>query len=144
MPRDANLILDAGETVIANGDTTAIDTEGGFLAWVFAIMGAMSGADTTCDIYVQASPDGGSNYYMIGKFQQLGPTNDDAEMRIPVYIPRPSTGQTVTKVRLHKVVAGVAPSYVVEKVFVEPMLSIAPPAIDENLRTGAVCLLAAT
>ncbi len=145
---DVDLELDSADTVIANGDTTAIDTEGGSLMWASLITGAMSGGGTTCDIYVQVSVNGGSNYYLAsgGKFQQLGPTNDNVILRIPVYIPRPTISATVTttKVRAHYVVAGGAPSYVITKLFLEPMLDPTVHATDESLSEGACARIAAT
>jgi len=143
-PRDTALILDSGETVIANGSTTAIDTVGGFLAWVALRMGTITGAGTTLDVRVQATPDGGSNYYLLGKFQQLGPTDDDKFLRIPVYIPRPESGQTVTSVRLNFVVAGGAPSYAIDRCDLEPMVSLAVNALDEELVEGAAIQVSAS
>lgn len=142
--RDANLKLDEDRSFTANADSTAIDTEGGFLAWVSMLLGTLTGGGAKMDVYVQASMDEGSNYYCIGKFQQILDTHDDKFLRIPVYVPRPTTAGTFTKVRLHYVetTAGCNP-FVIVDVFLEPMVSIAPPAIDEVEASGCAILLSA-
>lgn len=142
MARDVDLVLDSGDTIVADGNTDYIELEGGFLAWAHIYWGAMTGGSTTMDARVVFSVDAGANYYMAGKFQQLGPTNDNAEQRIPVYIPRATTAGVPVRVRLNFDVAGGAPSYALVNAFIEPMSSLAVPAIDELTRTGAVALLA--
>ena len=79
MPRDVNLILEPGQVVTANGNGDYIEVEGGALCWAHFLGAAFTGASTTLDVYVMFSVDVGSNYYSAGKFQQLGPTNDNAD-----------------------------------------------------------------
>ena len=145
MPFDADLILDSGQTVVATGNNAAIQVEGGWLAWARLVMGTVSGGGTTCDVYIQASIDNGSNYYMIGKFQQMGPSLTTKELAIPVYIPRWATSDAtlLTYVRARYVVAGGAPSYAVTYLRLDPMVSLAVRSIDEKLGIGAAALVAA-
>ncbi len=144
MARDANLILVDAVTVVANGNSVAIDTEGGFLAWVALQLGAMTDAKTY-DIRVQVSPDGGSTYYMQAKFQQLVGVEDGKFLRVPVYIPRPETAGTIvtypTKVRLNYIVSGGSESMVITYCYLEPMVSLAVPANDDLLENGAAIQL---
>src|SRR3990167_3791143 len=137
MAIDASLILEQGQTIVADGNSDYIEVEGGGLVWVHMFWGAMSGGSTTCDVRVMVSPDAGTTYYMKGKFQQVGPSDDSKEDRIPVYIPEPETKGTKVRVRLNYDVAGSAPSYAVTLCAIEPMTSLAVPAIDEQLEQGA-------
>lgn len=144
MAKDTLLVLDSADTVVADGNTTPIDCEGGFFALVRLYMGAMSGGSTTFDCRVQVSTDNGSNYYMMGKFQTLGPTNDNLETAVPVYVPPAETAGQNVKVRLNYDVGGGAPSYVVTNAFLEPMTSLAPPAGDLLGSLGVVTRVAST
>ncbi len=144
MPRqDVGLILDAGQTITADGNTDYIECEGGFLAWVHMFYGAMSGGSTTMDARCMWSVDAGANYYMGCKLQQTGPTDDNKEDRKPVYIPQATTAGVKVRVRMNYDVAGGSPSYAVTQCLLEPMSSLAVPAIDEVLKTGAALKMAA-
>lgn len=145
MAIDTALVLDSGQTVAADGNTDYIECEGGFLAWAHMMWGAMSGGSTTCDARVMFSPDSGSNYYMApgGKFRQVGPTDDNKEDRIPVYIPQPTTKGNLVRVRVNYDVAGAAPSYAVTFCALEPMTSLGVPANDEQAKIGAAALISA-
>ncbi len=143
MAIDTNLVLDSGQTVVADGNTDYVECEGGFLAWVHMIWGVMSGGSTTCDAYVMVSIDAGLNYYMKGKFQQVGPTDDSKDDRIPVYIPQPATAGVLVRVRIKYDVAGSSPSYAVTFCSLEPMTSLGCPGVDEPGQTGAASLIAA-
>ena len=136
MPRDVNLVLDPGRTVTASESEDYVEVEGGAFCLATLIGAAFAGASTTLDAYVMFSPDVGTTYYMAAKFQQLGPTNDNIETRIVCYIPRPTVKTNPVRVRIKYVVAGSAPSYAISRVFLEPMVSLAPPDIDESLAIG--------
>src|SRR5436190_23476231 len=115
---DVNLVLDAGSTVTADVSGDPIPVEGAGLCWACLKMGAMSGASTTFDARVQFSPDNKVTYYMAGKAQQFGPTDDNKLVKFPVYLPEPEVqGQAGYPhwVRPNYDVAGGTPSYVVEK-----------------------------
>lgn len=129
MPYDVNLILDQGHTITADGDGPVLDCEGGQLVWVRNYWGAMSGGGSTLDVRVLVSSDAGSNYYMYGKFQQLGPTNDNLEAAIPVYIPPPQTPGQMVKVKLNFDIGG-SGTYILTLSAIEPMVSLAPPDLD--------------
>ena len=137
-PKDVNLQLaDAATPITATGSGTAIDTEGGFYGIVrFECGDPITDANETFDFTVMASIDGGSNYFQIGAIRQIVDGDEDMAKSIPVYVPRfPPATQTVTKVRLEYVVAGTTPSLPLN-CWLEPMLSLAVPAIDETLKNG--------
>ena len=144
MPRDINAQLETGRTVEATVNGIPIDVEGGKFAIVTIEFGAFSGGSTTLDIKVQASIDLGVTYHEIASFAQLGPTNDDdigdKPARRVVYVPRPETPGTMVKVRLRYVAAGSSPSYVITRAFLDPMLSMAPLAQDEQNEEGLALL----
>lgn len=141
MARDVELILDDGRTVTADENTDYIEVEGGMLCVARMWLGALSGG-TSLDVRVQSSPDGGTNYYMSGKFQQIVPTDDNKVFGCLCYIPRPASGQFKTRVRLNYDADG-AISNVISKVVLEPLESISPPALDEKLSEGIAILAAA-
>lgn len=133
MAVDVNLILDSARVVIADADSDYIECEGGWFGLVKIEMGAITGASTTLDMRVQVSPDLGVTWYMAGKAQQLGPTHDNAILRVPVYLPQPLLPTSKLRVRMNYDVAGASPSYAVTRAILEPMTSLAVPAIDETL-----------
>lgn len=148
MAVDVGLVLDSGQVVTADGNTTPIDTEGGKLMWACLSMGALSGASTTFDARVQCSIDGGTDYWMIGKHQTFGPTDDSKISKIPVYVRRPITAGNPVKVRMNYDVAGGAPSYAVTRAWLEPILTLAiqnqEDVNSESLNSGGALCMAAT
>lgn len=144
MAIDTLLVLDTGQVVAADGNSDYIECEGGMLAWAHMFWGVMSGGSTTCGARVMWSPDGGVNYYMKGKFQDVGPTDDSKEDRIPVYIPQPDTKGDKVRVRINYDVTGSSPSYAVTQCLLEPIVGASVPAIDEQMGTGAASKIAAT
>jgi len=137
-PRDVNLQLaDAATPITATGQATEVDTEGGFYAIArFEVGDPITDANETFDFLVMASIDGGSNYFQIGAIRQIVDGDEDLIKSIPVYVPRfPPATQTVTKVRLEYVVAGTTPSLLLN-CWLEPMVSLGVPAIDEGLNNG--------
>ena len=143
MPRDENLALERKATpVTATGQGTAVDTEGGFFCVVRIQGGTITDADETFDLIVQASIDGGTNYRNIGAFPQIVAADDDVEVARPVYVPKPDSSNTVTKVRTDWTVAGTTPSNAMD-VWLEPMLSLGIPGVDEQLTIGVEKLLSA-
>lgn len=143
MAIDLALVLDQDYVVAADENRPYIEVPGGILCWAGLHTGAMSGGSTTFDVRVQASPDGGSNYYMIGKFQQLGPSDDSKILRIPVYVPQPEDPDVPVRVRLNYDVAGASPSYAVALAYLDPMVDVSPPAIDEELEQGCAVQISA-
>lgn len=145
MALDVNMILETGQTVTTTANNNYIEVEGGLMCWCRMWTGAMTGASTTLDIYVQQSLDVGANYYMApgGKFQELGPTNDNVYMAIPVFIGLPATSTNKTRVRIRYIAAGSSPSYAITLIALEPMVSITAPSIDQPLAQGVYALVAA-
>ena len=139
MARDTNLALITGATAMAGTGAkgSVVDTEGGFYALVSMLLGTCTGTTVVVSVAVQASIDGGSNYFHIGQFPILDEDDDDIEISRVVAIPKPASGQTVTKVRLNTVVSsGSTPVVPVNQAFVEPLVSLALPAIDVELTQG--------
>lgn len=143
MAIDTLLVLEAGQTVVADSNSDYVECEGGILMWAHIFWGTLSGGSTTCDARVMVSVDAGANYFMKAKFQQVGPTDDNKEDRVPVYIPQPTTAGVKCRVRLNYDVAGGAPSYAVTQAFLEILHGNSVPAIDEQNTTGAASLISA-
>lgn len=141
MPRDVNLKLADAATPITNTTAlAAINTEGGFHADVRLFLGTVTDADETMSLTVEVSKDGGSTYFHAAEFPGLVAADDNIEIARPCYIPRPAAGQTVTKVRLKaRAVAGTTPSFPITA-YLEPHVSLAPPANDEALAVGVAHL----
>ena len=136
MVRDVNLKMrDSGTPLGASGSSAAIDTEGGFYAAFRFTGGTITDADETFAVVIEASIDGGSNYFPIAALPGIVAADDAIEIARVGYIPRPASGQTVTKVRLTWVAAGTTPSWPVN-VYCEPLVSLGVPAVDEQLAVG--------
>lgn len=137
MARDVNLKLaDAGTPITTTTALAAISTEGGGFGDVRLFLGTVTDSDETLNLTVEASIDGGSNYFHIGEFPQLVAADDNIEIARPVYLPKPAAGQTVTKIRLKaRAIAGTTPSFPITA-FLEPRISLAPPAVDVSLAQG--------
>jgi hypothetical protein len=143
--RDTNLVLRAAASPLAaSGSTTAIEVEGGFFAVVRCFGGTITDANETFDLDVEASVDDEGTFGKIASFPQIVATDDDIEIARVCYIPKPvlSTPVTVTHVRITWVAAGTTPSWPVD-IFIEPLVSLAPPAVDVELTKGLCELKAA-
>jgi len=138
-PLDINLQLaDAASPTTTTANGTAVNTEGGFYALVvFKFGDTITDANETWDFLVQASINNGSNYYQIGAMRQIVDGDEDLVKSIVVYVPRftPSATYVNTKVRLAWTAAGTSPSVELD-CWLVPLLSLAPPAIDEALKNG--------
>lgn len=136
-PRDVNLQLaDSATPITVTSSQTAVNTEGGFFAVVRLEGGTITDANETFDIDIEASIDGGSNFFKIATFRQIVAADDDIIISRPVYVPRfPPATQTETQIRLTATVAGTTPSNAMNA-WLEPMLSLGVPAIDEGLNNG--------
>jgi len=138
MVRDVNLQLISGATAMAGTGVkgSVVDTEGGFYAIVSMLLGTCTGTPEV-SVAVQASIDGGSNYFHIGQFPILDEDDDDIEISRAVWVPKPASGQTVTKVRLNTVISsGGSPVVPVNQAFLEPLVSLGGPGIDLELTQG--------
>jgi len=143
--RDVNLTLISGATAMAGTGVkgSVIDTEGGFYAIVSMQLGTCTGTTVVVDVAVQASIDGGSNYFHIGQFPSLNEDDDDIEISRVVFVPKPTLSSTVTttKVRLNTVASsGGSPVVPVNQAFIEPLVSLAAPGIDNELSQGVAKL----
>ena len=144
MARDVNLAFITGATAMAGTGAkgSVIDTEGGFWGVVRMWLGTCTGTSVLVEVKVEASIDGGSNYYHIGQFPILDEDDDDIEIARPVYIPKPASGQTATKVRLNTVSsAGTTPVVPVNAAYLEPLVSLGIPGVDAELTVGVEKLI---
>ncbi len=141
MAKDVNLQLeDAAVHAAGTEFSDVVDTEGGFRADIVCRIGDITTGSDTVDITIQCSIDGGSNYFGIGAFPQLNDAEDE-ELLIsrPVFIPKPASGQIITKVRL-EVVVSAGGSCDIDWAFVEPLTSLAPLDIDVTQAIGLAAL----
>jgi hypothetical protein len=144
-PLDVNLQLADYTTPLgASGSTTAIECEGGFYAIIRCKGKTITDADETFDLVIEASVDDEGTFGGITAFPQIVATDDDIEIARVCYIPRPvlATPVEVTHVRVTWVAAGTTPSWPVD-IWIEPLLSLGVPAIDEGLLKGLCELKAA-
>ncbi len=145
MVRDVNLAFITGATAMAGTGVkgSVIDTEGGFYAIVSALLGTCTGTSVAVSVAVQASIDGGSNWFHIGQFPILDQDDDDIEISRVVFVPKPTLSSTVTttKVRLNTVVSsGSSPVVPFNQAYLEPLVSLAAPGIDNELSQGVAQL----
>lgn len=144
MARDVNLALITGATAMAGTGAkgSVIDTEGGFWAMVRMLLGTCTGTTVVVSVAVEVSIDGGSNYFHIGQFPILDEGDDDIEIARAVYIPRPDSSNTVTKVRLNTVISsGTSPVVPVNTAYLEPLVSLGIPGVDAELTIGVENLI---
>lgn len=111
---DFNLLLENAVAITVDGQSTAIDVEGGsFAEWVIVI-GAVTGTTPTLLLHLQASIDGGSNYFRIASSPSLDNNDANTQLARPAYIPRPTAGTNrITKVRHDRDVGGTTPSFTI-------------------------------
>ncbi len=139
MVRDVNLQLISAATAMAGTGAkgSVVDSEGGFYALVSMLLGTCTGTTVVVDVAVEASIDGGSNYFHIGQFPSLNESDDDIEISRVVWVPKPNSSNTTTKVRLNTVVStGTSPVVPVNQAFLEPLVSLGGPGIDLELTQG--------
>ena len=137
MARDVNLSFIAGSTAMAGvgAKGSEVDCEGGSYALARMFLGTCSGTTVVCDVQIQASIDGGSNWFHIGQFPKLDESDSDVEIARPVYIPKPTLASSiVTKVRLYtRTSSGSSPVVGCDSAHLEPLVSLAAPATDMEL-----------
>ncbi len=120
---------------MATGNGDDVNTEGGGFAEFRAHYGTITGTTPTCDLEVHASTDGGTVYRKIGTMPQVVGTDDNKAVALMVYIPKPGSGQTVTKVRYRAVIAGTSPSFAFT-IEGRGVPGLAPYALDDDLSEG--------
>jgi len=152
MARDKNLVFRATtETKTASGIIgAAVQCTGGFYALArikFGVLG--TGSSPTYDVTIEASLDGGTTYYNIGRFPRVGATEDNMEIARPVWVPRPdpakttvALGKDIVWVRLYGTVGGTVSDEILWAVL-EPLVSLAGPAGDLG-PTGTIGIFTAT
>ena len=144
MARDINLeLVAAPEDIAGTGDKgVEKDTEGGFFAMIRCFYGAITGSTVVNDLQVLCSIDGGSTDFHIGQFPTVDESDDDIEIARVVYIPKPASGQTVTKVKLNvRTSSGTTPVVNLKRAFIEPLVSLGIPGVDEQLTVGVEKLI---
>ncbi len=140
MARDVNLTLISGATAMAGTGAkgSVVDCEGGFFAVIRMFLGTCTGTTVVVSVAVQASIDGGSNYFHIGQFPILDQGDDDIEIARVVWVPKPTLASSiVTKVRLNTVVSsGTTPVVPCNAAYLEPIVSLGCPGADYELGNG--------
>jgi hypothetical protein len=145
MAKDVNLrILDAATPYTTSAIRgAAVATEGGFYALVTLIVGTITGTGSD-DLTIEACTNAdGATYKKIGAFPQLKVADTLLGYISRVcYIPKVSAARMAlaaanrnTLVRLAGTVVGTS-SVTLSQIFVEPLTSLAPPAVDSDLGQG--------
>lgn len=143
-PRDEDLALITSSTAMQGvaDKGSEKDTEGGFYAIIRMLLGTCTGTSVLVEVEVLCSIDGGTNDFNIGQFPVIDHDDDDLEIARVVYIPRPASGQSVTKVKLHTVSSGGStPVVPCLRADIEPLVSLGVPAVDEGLSKGLAALI---
>jgi hypothetical protein len=141
MAKDVNLAILTTPAAVTTGIVgVMVNTEGGFFAIVRVVVGAIV-TTTSALLDIEVSINNGSNYYKVGSFPVLGNAHTLlGNIARVVYIPKVATamitaGTPYTKVRVYATVLTTG-SCTINRVDVEPLVSLAPPAIDSDLGQG--------
>lgn len=130
-------VTSATEFATTGAKGSVVQCEGGFRADVRLFLGTLTGSSASVSIAVQTSVDEGSNYYHIGEFPILDEDDDDLEIARPVYVPKPTTAGTLTRVRLNVITAGgTVTLFPVNFAFLEPLVDISIPGGDMDRGVG--------
>lgn len=141
MTMDSNLVLDSGQTLTNEAQTTAIEVEGGRLAILNVQLGTLAADADGLKMRLQYSPDGGSAYYTCpgGVCETVDGLDDNKLIRQPVFIPLADTKGNLTKVRLdYELSENSTESFAITKAWLTPLLTVTPPelAVDRAQATG--------
>lgn len=141
MTMDSNLVLDSGQTLTNEAQTTAIEVEGGRLAVLNVLLGTLAANGDGLKIRLQYSPDAGSNYYTApgGVLETVDGLDDSKLIRSPVFIPKADTKGALTKVRLdYELSENGTESFVITEAWLSPLFSATPDglAVDDAQDTG--------
>jgi hypothetical protein len=131
---DNNLVLDAGQTITVDAQTTEIEVEGGVFAFLKVDLGTIGGSADLLDIRLQHQADG-SNWRTCpgGRLETIDSDDeDDVHLCVPVFIPLHDTKGSLTPVRIdYDVTEADAASFVIENVRLEAMIPAPlPGAVD--------------
>jgi len=121
---DANLVLDAGQTVTNEVQTTAINVEGGILAWLHIKFGTLAADGDALNIRLQHQRDG-TNWRTCpgGRVEQALGTADNKKIKVPVFIPKHDVKGTLTPVRLdYELSENATESFVITKAWLEAVI----------------------
>ena len=140
MTMDNNLVLDAGQTLTNEAQTTAINVEGGRLAVLNLKLGTLAATGDGLKVRLQYKPDG-TNWYTCpgGIFETIDGADDSKLLRSPVFIPKNDTKGELTPVRLeYELTENGTESFVITKAWLSPLFSSTPPelAMDDAQDTG--------
>jgi len=137
---DANLVLDAGQTVTNEAQTTPINVEGGILAWLHVLLGTLAADGDALNIRLQHKRDG-TNWRTCpgGRLEQVLGTADNKHLKAPVFIPKHDTKGELTPVRLdYELSENATESFAIAKAWLEPVLgaSLADAAVEAAQSEG--------
>ncbi|HXH05367.1 MAG TPA: hypothetical protein VNI83_02135 [Vicinamibacterales bacterium] len=135
---DNNLVLDAGQTVTNEAQTTAKEVEGGVYALLCVKLGTLAANGDALNIRLQYQPDG-TNWYTCpgGRVEQVLGIYDNMFIRQPVFIPTHDTKGSLTKVRLdYELSENATESFQITKAWLEPLLSLGDIPVDRAQAQG--------
>src|SRR3990167_3935848 len=132
MAYDGNLVLDAGQTLTNEAQTTQITVEGGILAWLNILFGTLAADADALNIRLQYLPTG-STWFTCpgGRVEQILGTNDSDFVRVPVFIPETDTKGDKTPLRLdYELSENGTESFVITRAWLDPVYANAPQEVD--------------
>jgi hypothetical protein len=141
LAKDVNLAILTAPAAITTGIVgVMVNTEGGFYAIVRVVVGAII-TTTSALLDIEVSIDNGSTYKKVGSFPVLASAQTLlGNVARVCYIPKVSAAMLLTatpwtKVRLYATVVTTG-SCTINRVDVEPLVSLAAPAVDSDSGTG--------
>lgn len=137
---DANLVLDAGQTVTNEAQTTEINVEGGIWAVCHIKLGTLAANGDALNIRLQHKRDG-TNWRTCpgGRFEQVLGTADNKTLKNPVWIPLADVKGNPTPVRLdYELSENATESFVITKAWLTPLYdgAAAEAAVDRAQSEG--------
>lgn len=138
MTMDTNLVLDSGQTVTNEAQTTPINVEGGKFAILNIKLGALAADGDGLKIRLQYKPDG-TNWYSCpgGVCETVDGLDDSKLIRQPVFIPLNDTKGELTPVRLdYELSENGTESFAITKAWLTPDLDGADLAVDRAQGEG--------
>lgn len=132
MTMDTNLVLDTGQTLTNEAQTTPINVEGGKFAVLNVKLGTCAANGDGLKWRLQYKPDGSNWYTCPGGVSETVDGLDDSDLfRQPVWIPKNDTKGSLTPVRLdYELSENGTESFVITKAWLSPDLDGADLAVD--------------
>ncbi len=138
---DTNLVLDAGQTLTNEAQTTAISVEGGVFATFHVDLGVLAADADALRIRLQYSDNNQVSWKTCpgGVCELVDGLDDSKRIVQPVFIPLPDEANAgvakgdLTPIRIdYELTANATESFAISKAWLEPMISVAPEAAVER------------